>query len=312
MNTKQIVTGVVALVVAIVITVACAIPVISDSTQAEDTFSNVNGSLFIVEKITEDKPYTMVWDVENPYVVTVNDVEIELTPSTILCTSDTFLLRHARNGANASIQTIGDNIGVLLSTSSATTGTVTVDNTTNPGYLTFTSIKDGGDPVVKTDAIGDTYGISSTGNYVMKSSTQKAYLASDSEILAMGLTTFDGNYATGFYVSGNPTDGFSVDNFYPDPATATVSNITSDLTQVSGYVDLYTLKEIKFLITGVEDTTVTLNATYNYFIVPAEVTVERAIHPDSTLSTIINVIPVLLIVSIIIGAVALFISNRRD
>lgn len=302
---------IVALVIGLILTFTAVMPLVSDYSEAK-TFDNKEGSLFSVEKITEDSPYQFVWDITNRTSATINGKEFNLSPSTLICTSGDYLLRYSYNSGNgnASIQSIGGSLGLLLSTSSATTGSLTIDNTTNTGYLTFTLVKDGGDPVVKTYAIGDTYGMSDKGDYVMKSPNQTAYLKSDSEILAMGLTTFNGDYATGFYISGNPTDGFTAVNFFPVPATANTSNLTSDLTEIDNYVDLYTLKEIKFTISGVSDPTITTNATYSYFIVPSEVTAD----PDNPAAykNLVSVLPLFALILLVAGAASLVYFKNKD
>lgn len=299
----------------VVITVLAGvlIPVLDDATATTESFDNKKGSMFIVEKITTDSPYTFVWDISNRTVATVNGNTINLTASTLICTSSEYLIRYTYNSGsgNASIQSIGGSLGLLLSTSSATTGSLTVDNTTNAGYLTFTLVKDDAAPVVKTFAIGETYGISTKGDFVMKSSNQVAYLNGDSPVLAMGLTTFNGDYATGFYINGNPDDGFEVTNYFPSPATANVSDVTSDLSEVSNFKDLYTLKEIKFNLSAVSDPTITGNATYSYFIVPAEITAEKAAHLTDNQNAIMLAIPILVVIALLI-AVAVVVLKSRD
>lgn len=305
--------AIVGITIAVIVCAVVLIPVVSESTQVNDTYSNETNSMFKVEKITTDSPYLFVWDIANRTVATINGEQIPLTASTLICTTNDYLLRYTYNTGtgNASIQSVGGSLGIILSTSNATTGSITVDNTTNDGYLTFTVVKDGGSPTVKTYEIGDTYGISNKGDYVMKSSSQVAYLKGDSDIVAMGLTTFNGEYATGFYVSGTPDDGFTAVNFYPVPATVNVSDLTSDLATVYDHLDLYTLKEIKFKMTSVADPTITANATYSFFIVPNEVVAERSVHPDATTSQLINVIPILVIIGIVMLAVGTMIYYRR-
>lgn len=299
--------------VVVVVLAGVLMPVLDDATATTEKFDNKKGSMFNVEKISADTPYTFVWDIANRTAATVNGNTVDLTASTLICTSSEYLVRYTYNSGsgNASIQSIGGSLGLLLSTSSATTGTLTVDNTTNAGYLTFTLVKDDASPVVKTFAIGETYGISDKGDYVMKSSTQVAYLNGDSPVLAMGLTTFNGEYATGFYIDGTPDDGFEVTNFFPVPATAVVSDITSDLAEVSDFKDLFTLKQIQFNLTGASDPTITGSATYSYFIVPAEVTAEKAVHFNDNENAILVAIPIMVIVALLIAVVALVFRGRN-
>lgn len=303
MNTKQIVTGVVALVVAIVITVACAIPVISDSTKTEDTFTNTG--YFYVDAVVDDESIT--YDYED-HSLKVNDVPVDLPTGsqypdglTIIYTEH-ICIRY--DGGDLKVR------GVTSHSISAMNITVTEGNITGT-YAWTTS------PETTRD-IAWTYeefvGMvpDATNRVMCKSEPQ--YLNSDSHIETTGLTKLTNiNQTYVVHISGSIDDGITV-NFYSSSdgseiTTVTAENITTNTVEVSGYDDLYKLNSITFTATDGEHTD---DVTYTIYTIPVEVTAERTYHPDSTLSTMINVIPVLLIVSIIIGAVALFISNRRD
>lgn len=313
MNTKQIVTGVVALVVAIVITISCAIPVISDSTVAEDTFTN-NGYYFM-NKIDEGTAITVSWDYQKPTILTVNSEDVALPdkdamstiPFTIFC-SQSWFMRYGFDSTD----------GYYVATYQNANTTSYSGNVTSERSLTMT-VTDAGVTTVNngtehtwSNATGDFFVIAEEGNYVMKKMNESAYVLGDSYILGYG-RTYARSYNYTSHLEGSVDDGIT-GTFYPESTIETagwnISDVTLDSASVSGYDDLYRVSAMTYEITG--ENIQPYTAVFSQFIVPHQVTAERTYHPDSTLSTIINVIPVLLIVSIIIGAVALFISNRRD
>ena len=309
MNTKQIVTGVVALVVAIVITISCAIPVISDSTKTEDTFKNTG--YFTVDKYTPDDSVIVSWDHTKPDIITVGDTEITvnspLNKWVSLVVGDNWYFRYVRTDTQTEIQMSYGGVGTIgASTQNGKDFVLECES----GTATGTSYLSGEVSNTQTVAYTEIYVISENGQYyIMKDSDVTATMLKDSEFVGVGQTFISGG-ACIIRIEGTIEDGATVTVIgSTSPATIDTDTIKINATPKNGYVDCYDLTSITFDVNTSGGTT---HATYNYFIVPYEVTAERAIHPDSTLSTMINVIPVLLIVSIIIGAVALFISNRRD
>ena len=307
MNTKQIVTGVVALVVAIVITVSCAIPVISDSTQAEDTFTNEGYARYTSIESTDDTEITIFWDHTDPKNVVVGTDKIsfsECSNWTSIVFGQDWTVRYATSSQNndTNVQYIGPTNSDYVAGGTTLGYDVTI--VLDSGTATITNGE-----TTKTATYTTAYYPDNNGSMIMKKSDMSAYLLKDSSIVVANGNTTVGGVGVGVYFTGTVDDGYNM-SLYRNTNDTEVSNVVSNYNDVSGYLDLIKLTDITFDMTP--DGGTATQATYSYFLVPYEVTAERAIHPDSTLSTIINVIPVLLIVSIIIGAVALFISNRRD
>ena len=304
MNLGKNIMMIVSLMVAVIIALAVLVPVIQDTSASEDTLKNDKDAIGYFDTFTANDEFELVWYPTDPTKLKLNGESFTMpTPPpsgsyTCVTIPGQFLIRTDGATYIQEVGSLGGNIRWLFNTQSEvddvtltiSSGTVTVVG----GESTYSYTMAEGDVLYcvtneKTD-------------YVMKSPTQKAYLNSDSPILAMGLTTLDSVYYNGFYIGGT-LENYNVIQYYPTSNTYTVSNVADDSTAVSGYNDLFTLEKITFTATNIATSAATDNVTYSYFIVPTEVTAERSAHVSPIEASLLGIIPLLVVIGIVIGAV---------
>ena len=307
MNNKLI-SIVLTLVVGIILAGSVLVPVLDDATATEKTFDNRDGALFQLEKFDESTEYSFEWVYTDPTHATVNNETVTLSRATVICATDSFLIRYGQDSSNGYyLQAVGGSLGsVYGNVNSKTTLTISVSS----GTLTATVANEGSSPTSKTVSITEGYGIVANGGYVMKASNQTAYVLADSPIMAMGLTSLDGVWSNMFQIVGN-VEGVEVTQINPTPATYTISNVAVNVESSASYIDLYELQSITFDATLVSDNTTVHACTYDYFIVPAEVTAELSEHLTPGQIALMGAIPVLVIVALLVVAVGV-VARRND
>lgn len=307
MNNKLI-SIVLTLVVGIILAGSVLVPVLDDATATEKTFDNRDGALFQLEKFDETTEYSFEWVYTDPTHATVNNETVTLSRATVICATDSFLIRYGQDTSNGYyMQSVGDGLGVVYGTETRKT-TLTIS--ASSGTLTATVANEGSDPIIRTASITEGYGIVANGGYVMKASNQTAYMLADSPIVAMGLTLLDGVWSNMFQIVGN-VEGVEVTQINPTPATYTISNVEVNAESSASYIDLYELQSITFDATLVSDNTTVHACTYDYFIVPAEVTAELSEHLTPGQIALMGAIPVLVIVALLVVAVGV-VARRND
>lgn len=305
MNNKLI-SIVLTLVVGIILAGSVLVPVLDDATATDKTFDNRDGALFQLEKFDETTEYSFEWVYNDPTHATVNNETVTLSRATVICATDSFLIRYGQDSSNGYyIQSVGSGLGTYGNEISKTTLTISVSS----GTLTATVANEGSAPNIKTVSITEGYGIVANGDYVMKASNQTAHMLADSPIVAMGLTSLDGVWSNMFQIVGN-VEGVEVTQIYPTPATYTISNVEVNAESSASYIDLYELQSITFDATLVSDNTTVHACTYDYFIVPKEVTAELSEHLTPGQIALMGAIPVLVIVALLVVAVG--VVARRD
>lgn len=312
MNTKEMAMGITAVVIATVIAISCVVPIITDSVKTEDTFTN--DGVYTMSKITNGDPdtTTIVWDSTAAKVFNVNGVDIEFTESSSpipysIIAADNFALRYTirSSGIGPDISLYDSSTGGLVySANSQSNKVVTI--TLTSGMMT---LSDGsGSP--KSESYTKAFALSPTGAFVMKKSNVEAYVKSDSEIFGTGRTAVTIGDSTANYninLVGTVED-IDVTVFYP-PEDVTVSDIVISSTSVGSHNDLFKFDQVSFTMTEGTDVN---NAVYSQVIVPYKVTAERTVHPDAMTNTILGIVPTMIILGIVVGAVGLFIKTRRD
>ena len=302
METNKLVTGVVAAAISIIVLAAVLMPVLDDATATSDTFTNEG--YFYMDKYKTGDTFSLSWDRTNPTEITVNSDTLEFTNTSGLALSivlgEKFFLRIGTSNnlvfyGNGTYVTASETYPTITMTYSSDTITVTNTNTTKI-----------------ISGVDEFYCISADkGDYVMKKSAATAYLNSGSEIVADSDV-----YATGETYNGNNNifwhlEGTIDDMSYPDVFNTnfTVSNETINGKYSDSHNDLYELKNFQFTVTT--NTSIVYNITASYFVVPAEVTAERSVHFDPATNGIIAVIPVLIIIAILLGVVAFYLTSRE-
>lgn len=294
MNKNEISLMIASVVIAVVVVSGVLIPIVGISSSEQKTFDNTKDALFEMIEIDENTNYTFEWKYTDPTNAIVNGETIPLEGGTILCSVGEFLIRYGVNSDGAYIQSVGS-IGIHVNVS-----TVAYDLTITISGGNMTAVY--GDSTVNA-TITDGFAIAKSGNWVMKSPTQSAYVLKDSRIVAMGLTFMD-TWNRAFYIDGT-VENVNVSCF--NSTEITISNIVVNSNVETNYNDLYTVDSITF---DASKDTDTWHATYNYFIVPAKVTVDNPNFIGGTIGTIVGIIPLFVVISLIIG-IASYIKYRR-
>lgn len=303
----------VAILVSITLLAGVLMPVLDDATATTDTFTNE--SFYGLSAIDDNTDVTIVWKVATPQKITVNgeDVDLSTLPSSrsyTLIGSSSTMVRYTYVGGVAYLETLGTQ---YVNNNSNATNYTQVTFTING--MTMTYLDDRSTPITYDYTLsGDAYYIvPSGGEYteVMKDASKPVYVLGDSDIHLIGSTL--SNPIIGVYGEGSIDDGITLSTVYKANTVTTdvtYSDVTATTTEVSGYNDLYLLEKFEFTITY--NTDQSIDSTYTYFVVPSEVTAERSVHFTDNQNALFAVIPMLVIVAILIGVVALVIRSRLD
>lgn len=294
-----------------VIVLSAFVPIISETTSATKTFEN--DGYYRMSSITAEDTTTYVveWDKTTPNVITLNNVPIELNltsaPSevSIMFDGDWIFRANLSNGAINSVSYITSQGG----------GTNIYDKfncTLVQGSMTVIIDEN----TTKTNDYDTAYIPNSNGQFIMKKTDGVAYINENSELVGFGLSTI--RYApSGFGQRGISFDG-SLENGItpviwrpPSDTTTTVGDVVINAPSVNGYLDLYALSNVTMVTTHTEDdATAQTDLTYSYFLVPYEVTAEKSVHPDETLSAVIDLLPLIAGIGLMIILVAEFLYTR--
>lgn len=281
---------IVSIMVGVIMIGGVLVPVLNDAAADSTTFNNRTDSMFEMIEINENSNYVFEWKYMDPTHAIVNGETIPLVGSgTIICSVGEFLIRFGYNTEGAYILGVGS-IDFLVSVSAGVDLTITISG----GNVTFVY----GDSTVN-ETITDGFAIAKSGDWVMKSPDQIVYLNGDSRIVAMGITLMD-TWNRGFYIDGT-VNSVNVTCFNSEDFT--ISNVVVNSSVNEKYADLYEFDKITFTASN---GTESWDATYNYLIVPADVTAEKvAGSPLGEYSGLIFTIPVIVIVSLLVAAVAI-------
>lgn len=307
MDIKTIPAVIVGVMVALAI-VGATMPIWADTLASEDTLTNAG--YYRMEKVTSDDEtvYTLTWNksediirVNNEVInmedkstyASLNGVSVVMTDNTISRYVPGLRIQSWISGQGGSI---GYNGG-------------TMDIELNQGTITITFNKGLETEAVKTSTYTTAYIVSNVGDYVMKKSTTDSYVKEDTELYAMGVTTLNTSNTPVLSVLKMTGDASSVEfsaiyGLSDDPV---FSNVTIDKTDNNSYVDLYNLKKITATVTYDSADT---DITYSFFIVPYEVTAERAVYMGGPLGALVSIIPLLIIAGLVIGAVTWFMLRK--
>ena len=276
-----------ALIVGVVVALVLAgavLPVFAETTSATDTFTT--DGLYYLNDIPENTTYHYVYDGTK---WTLNDVALTFPEGGAynVIVTDTVFIR---------------NIGQIrgLATTSISACDLTVSDTGITGTYTNTN----GDTTVSWTYnlfYGATYDVT---DYIMSSGANTAinYVNLDTEVYAYGLSSIGADFFT-FQISGNMKN---VTVVCSNP-NVVISNISINKTAISSYINLYDFDSITF---DSEYQGTSKAQTYNVLVLPAKVTAEKAVHPDGTLTILLNVLPLLAIAGLVTGAVVWFINRK--
>lgn len=299
-----------ALIVGVVVALVLAgatLPIWADTLATEDTFTNEG--YYRMAEYDNTASFTAKWDHTDPNKFTIDGVTYDL-PTTqqsidlnLMC-GQSFFLRYNQFSGYAYVQTYGDTIGGSYIARSD--NNQDMDVTVSAGSITFDN--GGGSP--KTVSYTEMYAINGTGDYVLKKPTDRAYMLGDSEIIAIGHSSY--NIDT--YLTGTIDDGFIRDYRSPSNPGGDVTNFTFgdvviDDTEITGYNNLYGLLKLTWTATN-NDTSTTYDTIYSQFLVPYEVTAERSVSMSGPLGVLVGVLPLLIVAGLVTGAVVWFINRK--
>lgn len=300
MNNKLI-PIVLTLVVGIILAGSVLMPVLNDATKTTDTFEN--SGYFHMEKYGTDTDITIVWDPADAKSVSVNGEKYN--PNTPvnqfvnIAIGDNWYFRYADGGANTYVQVSYG--GVDLVAGSNTDG-VSVSVTCSGGTATITKAS-----VTQTMTYTELYVISDDGAYVMKNANETVTVAGDTEFIGLGVTSLGTGRAV-LKVTGDVDNGADVTVIGSIPSEATISDVNVSATALDNYKG-YSLSNVTFTVTM---DSVDYPATYNYFIVPASVTLELTEHLTPGQIALMGAIPIMVIVALLMAAVGAIAYRRAD
>ena len=298
METNKLVIGVMAAFIGIVMLAAVLMPVLNDATTVNVTIENDGVPFAAVDE--DEHTITITATAENPIVITVDGEVSELPDlslygsATVVYADDTFV----RLGSNGAVTVYGKtdqstygqtNIGVASDgvSISITADEVTVTNS---------------DSTVTRIIPNMEYYICPTGDYRL---SLNPYVKSDSNMMGAGISTIS-NKSCALVWQGT-MDNITTVAVYPSGRTATFNSINT--TEITEYKDVYRVDSV--VLDWADGGPVLGSPTYTYFIAPASFTAEKAVHLDPAMNGILNVIPVLIIVAILLGVLAAFITRRE-
>ena len=295
---------VVALVIGIVLVTSAVVPLASDYSDAK-TFKNVG---YYDMTYTEENSVTAVWDHTKPNEITINETSIPLTtadqflPKTILC-GDDWLIRYSNGGQSIGffIQYYGPSgASILASESEAADMTITCASNSYSIATTHST------PKTASGSYTYLYCVSDNGDFVMKNSTEAAYVNGDTPILAMGTSNVGNVPSVGISIEGT-IDLNLMDNRFRGTGIS-FSNENATYSDVSNYKNLYTIE--KLTATASDGGTNTTDLTYNYFIIPAEVTAD----PDNPTAykNLVKVVPLMAFIMLVVAAAGMVYLKNKD
>lgn len=307
---NKLVAGIVAAAVVVILIAGVLMPALSNATSTDDTFTN--DGYFRMSRIDDTaENITVVWDHTKPHTFTVNSTDYEI--STIgraisMVFGDDWIIRYNDSTTNVTVQ------GFHMATNSFAGPSASVNNgkdmtiTLSQGTMTMTNGTD-----TRTMSYTDGFYIDPNGSYIMRNNADDgAYVKGSDIVEGRGDTVLWENSSniTGFM--GSIDDGLIGGLYW-----STVSgfedfeiNTTANYDSVSSHNDLYKLKSVQYTVLKTGDETPE-DVTYTVFAVPYQVTAEKAQHLTNAQIVILDVIPLLIIVSVLLGVVAVFILRRE-
>lgn len=288
----------VAVLVSLTVLAGVLMPVLDDATATTDTFTN--DGYYDMRYVDATADVLITWDAQDPHKVTVNDEVIDLptipaSRRTTIVAGDSFIIRYYDDRIQWTT-TGGSSYITDDATFTASGGNCNMSWGTTSVDRTYTSL----------------YIPSPDGPLVMKKYDESAYMNADSVFVAIG-TSDIGTDNVGIKIVGSIEDGATITTWKsPGNATWTFSNIVINSTPVDTHKDLYQLSTITADAVNDATTPQSGSIAYSYYMVPLEVTAERAVHFTDNQNAIFAVIPMLVIVAILIGLVALVIRSRLD
>lgn len=308
MNLGKNIMMIVSLMVAVIIALAVLVPVIQDTSASEDTLKNTG--IFNAKSLTETSETTLMFDHTNPNILTVDGVDIDMSNTvspysqvTVIFTNDWFA-RYILGNQAIAVYKCGTNSANAIGGGSVSSGNdLSISISNGSATITF------GETTLTYDVSGDGAIISPTeADYVIKKASDTAYVNSDSIVYGAGRTDRAlGQSSTSFnaILKASIDDGVTPIAYSPQYNFSETQSV--NYSEVESHVDLYSLTGFTFNLTA-QDVEYPIN--YNQIFVPTEVTAERTVHVTPIEASLLGIIPLLVVIGIVIGAVW-FIRQRN-
>lgn len=290
------------------------LPVFAETTSAETTFTNEGYYRMSHYDANDTDPIVVTWSYDDANYLVVNGVKYDVTGPKNMGLSviiDTNMLIRAGLGS----------AGIVANMGYFTPGAITYAEVNNGDSMSITFSNGSYTGTIKNTNVSGTYEDlyipSMDGNYIMKDMDKGAYLLEDSDIIAYGVTNVkraNNTYLTkGISITGNLND--LVIDVWRGSENFTTSTPTIDKTEVNTYKGLYQLDKITFTgtvseIVDTETITTDTAITYNYFLVPYEVTAEKVNHPDGPTTALMNLLPILIGIGLVVGIAGVVLARR--
>lgn len=303
MEIMQKITGlVVGLVVALILIINVALPVVDDATATNGTIENP-GYYYMSSDDSSEHVYTYVKSTD---VLTLDGVTVATpttTKDTTIITTGNFVARSLANDAGINLYGQG---GAHVNTMTLKINNGSID-------LTYTTLEAPTTTVEKSITYsGDVWMITpiDTG-HVMTEYGNSTYIHTGSEATATlsGISYItNGTTYTYFTVSADiSAEGLTNLKFYSIITGGELTDIVASDVSINGsaaseYTDIYKIDSVTFTATSTSDITMTGDITYTAYIVPDAVSSELSNHLDATQIAIIAVLPILLLVTCIVYA----------
>ena len=310
MDTKIIGISIAA-VIGIIVLGSVLMPILDNATATTDTFTNEG--YFHMQKYDTSTDVTISWDHANPKVITVNDVDYSMSGVlpynqwTSMIVADDWYFRYADGLQTQFVQVT---YGGITNIPGASNSTTDFEIVCSDGTATINAIGTGGTQT-KTATYTNLYIVSDNdAPFVMKKSDVSAYMGKDTPFVALGSSAVGTSQSAICRIDGTIAGGATVDVIAStnDDTTLVADSVVINTTELSDNVG-YQLSTIQFQLTNTSGDT---DVTYSYYVVPAEVTIEKSEHLSDGQNQLLAVIPMLVIVAILLGVVALVVRSRME
>lgn len=308
MELNKMVYTIITLSVVVISVAAIMMPVLSDVTKTTETLTNDGLYRMSEVELSGTDEIVVTWDYTTPNVVTIDgeaytfdDTALPASTSRTFAFCDDHLLRFSRHTPTI----YGIELWYTTAQSVMTTEAVNLTVTITSDTLTWS--KGSNDDIVLSTN-GDWNRIDDDGDYIMKNPSATAYMLEDSYFKIAGISGVGEN-------GGSPTMSFfcidgTLDDFtITSPNGIAISDEVATYSLSDGYADVYELEKITFTTTF---QTYEVDQTYTYFMVPYQVNGELTQHLDSGEIALLNAIPAMVFVALIVVALGVFMTARRD
>lgn len=290
MGNNNLVGAIVGVTMSILILALILMPAITDTVKTTETLDNSNFARYDMKELETGDVWTLSgydWSYDSEFLTNKTNDGYSLVLADTLVLNEDGSSRGSYNSNSVSSFTIASDTALNVNSASVT--------------------------------YSKGYGAVQSGDLILKDHGSEAFILKDTELWSSGSVylSSDSSSLVFFTLSGNIEDGFTVTAVKGQ--NSTVTDITTEVVSVNavavdGYKDTYAITSVDVEISGTwADTSVSKERTVSDFIMPKTVTAELSNHLGTAEVSLMNSIPILLIMGILIGAVgAIFIRRRSD